>query len=370
MKKVLQKFPLGLLALLLTLALTQTGCQQRLSSEKKDLLKTEENPSSQEKTTHEAQICSANIQFLGSSKLRNNTALASLFNKNNCDIVVIQELIAPPDFQILQQAPKQWAEIPKKFPNSEDLIFPNERTTDFFQQMKAQGYDHYLLSEEDTGPGKKNHMNSSATEWWVTFYRSDVFEFAADLPHGFLSSTLSQNSHFDRVPYAFPFRSRDGEFDFVLISVHLRPGPGTKDKIRRKEELTEIFNWIEDQQKANNENDYIVLGDMNIENQREYENLSKDIKFKSLNTRAQTNTNTNMTNPKPYDHVFLNPEFTSEITLENNFIVINLIKAMEDQWLLPKNLYPGAPYNHNMFRLFYSDHHPVQFKAQWSRDDD
>jgi len=36
-----------------------------------------------------------------------------------------------------------------------------------------------------------------------------------------------------------------------------------------------------------------------------------------------------------------------------------------------KKQYPGEPYNHDGFRKYYSDHHPVVFKmVEVERDDD
>ena len=166
--------------------------------------------------TYPLGVCSFNIQFLGSSKSRDNAGLAELLKRY--DIVVIQELIAPP--------------YDGKFPNSADYV-PNPQARLFFDCMKQDGFS-YRLSEEDTGPGLKTHLNSSATEWWVVFYKPTKVKPAADLPSGFLSKKLGHNKDFDRVPYAFGFRTLDDQMDFVLISVHLEPGAGILNKARRK----------------------------------------------------------------------------------------------------------------------------------------
>ena len=50
--------------------------------------------------------------------------------------------------------------------------------------------------------------------------------------------------------------------DFVLISVHLKPGSSGSEEQRRKHELSAIASWIEDQDE--HEKDFIILGDMNI----------------------------------------------------------------------------------------------------------
>jgi hypothetical protein len=102
-------------------------------------------------TTARAQslsICSFNIQFLGNSKVRDNVGLAEILK--DYDLVVVQELLAPP--------------YAGTFPNGE-AFKPKPETRDFFDAMTNRGFTN-VFSEEDTGPGTKNHLNSSATEWW------------------------------------------------------------------------------------------------------------------------------------------------------------------------------------------------------------
>ena len=32
---------------------------------------------------------------------------------------------------------------------------------------------------------------------------------------------------------------------------------------------------------------------------------------------------------------------------------------------IPTGVYPGDPYDHNLFRQYYSDHHPVIFRMEY-----
>ena len=43
--------------------------------------------------------------------------------------------------------------------------------------MSEYGFD-YVLSEEDTGTGDVIHKASSATEWWVVFYKPAIVNVA------------------------------------------------------------------------------------------------------------------------------------------------------------------------------------------------
>jgi len=172
-------------------------------------------------------VISFNIQFLGSSRDRRNEDLADMLAPY--DLVIVQELVAPP--------------FPGAFPDGSDLR-PDDEARQFFEAMDAKGFD-FVLSEEDTGSGPQNHLNSTATEWFVAFYKPRRVAPADDLPHGFLATDRSDNPDYERVPYAFGFRA--GKADMVFISVHLQPGGSSPDESRRAHELSTIFSWIADQ---------------------------------------------------------------------------------------------------------------------------
>lgn len=171
-------------------------------------------------------ICSFNIQFLGHFKKKDDASLADILK--NYDIVVIQELVAPP--------------YEGKFPDDTDYT-PDAEAAEFFDAMDSLGFK-YVLSEEDTGTNNEIHKNTSATEWWVAFYMDDKVDPAVDLPSGFLADDRSNHDDYERVPYAFAFKTEDEKMDFVLISVHLKPGDSNADQSRRKHELETIASWM------------------------------------------------------------------------------------------------------------------------------
>jgi len=292
-------------------------------------------------------IASFNIQFLGSSRSRDNVALASILE--GYDIVVVQELVAPPDTG--------------HFPDG-SAFRPVERVAEFFNAMHERGFA-YVLSEEDTGPGDRLHLNSNHTEWWVTFYDSTRVHPASDLPHGFLDTEHAGNPDFDRVPYAFAFRTTGDGLDFVLISVHLNPDDNTAGADRRAHELSTIQSWIEEQ--TSPERDYIILGDMNIQDRAELQ-TAVPAGLVSLND-ACAPTNTNVNGLRPYDHVLVDTVFTTEVDTAFGFVVVDLVEEMRPFWIGP-GVYPGDPYVHNTFRARYSDHCPVAFRLTVPAHDD
>ena len=249
---------------------------------------------------------------------------------------------------------------------------PDAEAAAFFHAMTALGFS-YILSAEDTGTDVRNHLNSSATEWWVVFYKADTVAPAGGLPTMFVAEDRTDHEHYERVPYAFAFRTPSGMLDFVLISVHLKPGAGSANQARRKEELAAIRAWVDANDDA--EKDFIILGDMNIEDCDELREVTPS-GFRSLNDECEA-TNTNVNGPKPYDHVMIRSRFTKEIDKKFDFRVYNLIEAMRPFWNAAAP-YPGGAvspiglpaYDHNQFRAFYSDHHPVVFKLNIPDADD
>ena len=111
------------------------------------------------------------------------------------------------------------------------------------------------------------------------------------------------------------------------------------------------------------------LGDMNILNKDEF-NLVKPSGFETLNDEFyQTNTNDNK--PMAFDHVLYSPFNTAEIDQDSDFKIIDLINEMKKYWNSESgDPYPGDPYNHNSFRSYYSDHHPIEFRLNIPVADD
>lgn len=295
-------------------------------------------------------VASFNIKFLGSRKDRDNEALASVVKDE--DIVLVQELVAPP--------------FPGTFPNGDPFV-PEDRSARFFQAMTSYGFS-YVLSEEDTGKAEHNHDNGTATEWWVAFYKPATVAVAKDLPHGFLSEQRTANESFDRVPYAFGFRAANGSTDFVLISVHLRPSAGKENVARRRDELSTIAEWVTEHDDGP-EKDFLIVGDMNIQSCKELD-AAMPSAFTSLNAECVP-TNTSVKGPRPFDHALYRAENTeAELDIDFGFHVIDLIATMRPLWKGP-GPFPGDPYDGVPFESHYSDHNPVEFRfSNLGPDDD
>ena len=84
---------------------------------------------------------------------------------------------------------------------------------------------------------------------------------------------------------------------------------------------TLIAAWIDYHDEV--ERDFVILGDMNIEDAGELAEVTPH-GFVSLNNECQP-TNTNVSGPKPYDHVMVNRAFTTEATWISGLQVIDLV---------------------------------------------
>ena len=83
------------------------------------------------------------------------------------------------------------------------------------------------------------------------------------------------------------FLTQEAKLDFVLISVHLQPGDGLGNRVRRAQDLGVISAWIDSHDQAEHD---IIPGDMNIENAADFAAVTPP-GFISLNDECQpTNT--------------------------------------------------------------------------------
>lgn len=291
-------------------------------------------------------ICSFNIQFLGHYKSRDNEGLSKVLS--HYDIVVVQELVAPPVHGV--------------FPNGE-VYEADPESSAFVDEMVDEGF-LYWLSSEDTGP-TKNHSNTTASEWFITFYKADKVQPDSSRYYGFIDNNLVANNVYQRVPFVFPFKTSD-KTSFSLVSVHLIPGEGKEARTQRSKELETLFSWPNSIKEDNR--DFFVLGDFNIYGQEEFEQFKKDSIF-SLNDACSNTVSKAYEDEirgKPYDHVFYYPESNEDI-LMNTFKVIDL-------WGILRKLYPDDTklqfFDYQNFKQRYSDHLPIEFKIITGRDTD
>lgn len=284
-------------------------------------------------------ICSFNIQFLGHFKAREDSLLANVLE--TFDIVVIQEMVAPP--------------IEGVFPDGSPFRKDNESAL-FTKQMTKRGFK-YWLSSEDTGPSK-NHVNSTSSEWWITFYKPEMVNPDSSKFYGFIDTVVVGSVKYRRVPYSMPFMStKDGTHLFSLISLHLHPGNGNQDREIRANELAHLFNWTKNNEDSTQ---IILLGDCNIYDSAEF--ISYDtIGIYSLNKDC-LNTNTKLyeshNKGKPYDHVFYSSKSTQNM-ITTSFKVIDLMDYLKNS--LPPEQFIYEPYEHDLFRTSFSDHLPIKF---------
>lgn len=295
-----------------------------------------------EREIKEIKICSFNIKWLGHYKRKKNQALVSLLKEY--DIVLIQELVSPPH--------------KGSYPDGSEFESDKE-AKEFTDLMLTNGFE-YWISEEDTGPNKI-HTSGAASEWFIVFYSPDKLSIRRNGLNGFLANNRLSNPDYERVPYAFSFKVNDGGMDFVLISVHLKPGSSRENRARRIHEIGSVYDWI--LENDSEEKDFIILGDMNIHDCRELSSVLP-AGYSSINANCKA---TNLSSEgKPYDHGFYHTEYSTEVDL-SSFRVLDLKDEMLSIWdgigVFPED-------NLGLFSQYYSDHKPIIFTLKDTEKDD
>ena len=326
-------------------------------------------------------ICSFNIQWLGHWKKKKTRVLAELVQ--NCDALVVQELVAPPIDTEVRLADGSVRFFPK-----------DDEAHQFFVDLQVYGFDGVMLAGEDTGPNQV-HNYSTASEWPVIFYKSSRVEPAYDLPNGYIDEQIVSHPIFARVPHAFGMRSvADGVpgVDFVVISVHMRPMGRKGEMVRyaqakRVAEFQSIALWIEEQRAfhPSMEEDFFIMGDMNVEDADEMgaflgnvpESLLPYIRevqgevahafqqildlggYYSMNSYGRRLFGTNLTQDKPFDHIVFEPDRTT-LLVDQRLFMIDLANTLG-----LKN------YSRKIdFIRDYSDHNPLELLVKLTPDED
>jgi hypothetical protein len=369
----------------------------------------------------ELTVCSFNVSFVGHWKARDKKSqdIANLLAP--CDLVAVQELVAPPtdvgldasgkvhywldqDKMLKREAKKDDTELIETFtpwwsdklpPSGSKIVEEWEgdyQALHFVGNMKKAGWD-YVLSVGDTGKST-NHNNSTLSEWHIVFYRPGKVMPApeTEVPTGWTlldpAEPLAAHPVFDRVPYGFGFRTvprADGkQLDFVLINVHLH---STQTRLNEKEkeageirarEIVQIQKWIAAHNAKTAERDYIILGDMNIVDGRQLQSIKTTVAAEmaalglpggdtlaSLN-QASVPTNVSTNDPKPFDQVIFDTKNTTEIVRSKahgaDMILIDLAKKFKFD-----ADFGGVSSN---FIKAYSDHVPLMFVMKIGNDDD
>lgn len=162
-----------------------------------------------------------------------------------------------------------------------------------------------------------------------------------------------------RAPYMASFRA--GNFDFVLIAVHIRWG---KSEANRTQELQMLADWIDQRRKEPFvfDKDIIVLGDFNIPD-------TEGPLFKAITSRGLrmptalqgTTHGSNLAKNKRYDQILHYPLYSNLFT--NAGGILDFYQGDH------KSLYPEQDLNLHKFTFELSDHLPLWIRIDTDIDD-
>lgn len=173
----------------------------------------------------------------------------------------------------------------------------------------------------------------------------------ADAPRKKNSQTGEYVTLFDwwRKPYIASFQS--GNFDFVLITAHIRWGAG---KTAREQPLKLLAEWIEKRRKDIHgvDKDIIVMGDFNIP--KVGDSLYKAVTSKGLKAPKallDLKHGSNLAKDKRYDQILHHPSYTNCFT-DRGGVVDFYTGGI-------KKLYPNKSLDKSKFTYQMSDHLPL-----------
>ncbi len=166
-----------------------------------------------------------------------------------------------------------------------------------------------------------------------------------------------------RSPYMASFSA--GNFDFVLLSAHIRWGDKQSD---REAPLTMLAEWVDKRRKHKDavDKDIIVMGDFNIPNLRGklFEAItSKGLRVpKALLDLPNSMACTNLAKEKRYDQIFHYPKHTKSFTGK-----AGVLDFYQGNW---RKLFPGTQQSHQKYTYQLSDHLPLWVQLDTWTDDE
>lgn len=168
-------------------------------------------------------IATFNIQIFGKSKSEKPEVMNTLAQiVRKYDVVVIQEIKNKP------------GDVPPAFKT----------------KINEEGASYEFVISERTG---KNPDDASSREQYAVYFNTSTIEV---LDGGRLYDD-SLSDHFQREPFVTRLKAKQGNFSFVLISIHTRPDIAVEEIAA----LEQVIEWARGRYPG--EDDFIALGDFN-----------------------------------------------------------------------------------------------------------
>jgi endonuclease/exonuclease/phosphatase family metal-dependent hydrolase len=157
-----------------------------------------------------------------------------------------------------------------------------------------------------------------------------------------------------RAPYMASFRA--GDFDFVMLTSHIRWGGTVKS---RKPEIEALAQWVDERRQAPHvaNTDFIVAGDFNIPSRRS--SLYKAAVARGLQAPAALMKvhDTMVASANAYDQIFCYPSTASRFSDHGG--VLDFMEAGKTGWEVLYSGIRGAPRTLDKFTYELSDHLPL-----------
>ncbi len=115
----------------------------------------------------------------------------------------------------------------------------------YLEKLNAEGERYDVIYSERLG-------RSSNKEQYAFYYDASKFEVLGEYTFEDIGDV------FEREPFLAHFKSKQGNFDFVLVNIHTKPDDATR-------EINALASVVEEAKQHFNEQDILVLGDFNAD---------------------------------------------------------------------------------------------------------
>lgn len=239
----------------------------------------------------------------------------------------------------------------------------------------------YVVSSEPNGTARAEQSRAFNTfEYYAFIYRKSKAELIPDSNYlwdedgNSMHGLKDQERQFDREPFIASFKSKNGNLDFTLITIHAAsPSAGwRRDEIRR---LKVVYETVQDSDAK--QNDVFLLGDFNTSvDKKEWESV------KSLPGMRHILTSSNVTtldkargrlSKNQYDTIWYQAEYSDEDMIAETADAHEAWREsieMPDDVRLPRSIESDENRKIWLYGKYVSDHLPVTILLWVDKDTD
>jgi endonuclease/exonuclease/phosphatase family metal-dependent hydrolase len=184
---------------------------------------------------------------------------------------------------------------------------------------------------------------TTSKEQYAYLYNTETVELGQTEPYVY----QDENDVFHREPYIASFKTKNGNFDFVLITIHTDPDEAP-------DEILNLRMAVDEAETYHYDGDFIILGDLNADcNYYDEERIQTDIPVGYILLIENDEDTTTKSTDCTYDRIIVSPGAQSDLGLDNGVFRFDLEYGLGQEQTEA-----------------VSDHYPVYAEFWVDRDED